>query len=1003
MSSLSIARSSLLSALCSLAVATAAVAETPRKVNVPAGELASALKSLSEQVDVNLVYAVGDVAGVRTSGVSGTLTRVEAVQKLLEGTDLRLSTDVASGAMLIAAPATDSPPVGVNTSAALDAGPLHGGRIRLAQAEETANPESQNSTHGPEAVETVTVTGSRLGSTNAIEEGPAPVHAITFDEIRKIGATTVHQALIGQPEFTGYAENGTYAGNVGNKGVNLRGLGMQYTLVLIDGRRAAAWGDLNLIPFAAIDRIEILKDGASAAYGSDALAGVVNVILRKDYEGLETNVSYGNTTHFADGARTHASFLSGLKSDRGNFMLSGEYEKENRILSLQHPMGRTDDQRLLGGSTDWRQPRLNPGVITLSNGSQVMLDSSFGTGQTGTSPADYVPAYTQLIEKSWPNDLQNPREFATILARGSYNLADERAVLYADYLHKSGRLSFTEHNGTLSDSPLVVPASNYWNPFGEDVTVNYQLDYGTAAGRQERPLETMTTNTKVDLFTTGLRGALGPVDYDLSYTDYVFTTAQLHDGLSRAGILAQLARTDAGALNLFGNAAVTPEQLEPARAVFGRDFKDFMRSFTGTIRFSPLQLPAGRLGTALGFETRTQGESGRLDEALNTFHDSISLTYLNDSSYAIDRDVDAYFVEAGIPIASKEYNFPGVRDLSLTLAARREKFSDFGSATVSRAALRWEPFESGVLAVRASYSESFLAPSVFDLVPGTSFDILPVQDPSILDENGNPIQYDITSISGGNPDLAPTEGEYVNLGFIIKPPALPGLTLTTDLWSLDQTEAFIYPSAQAVVSGIAPGEVTRDPVSLPGEPVGRITEVRNPVTNAATRKVQGIDVNVEYVSEATRFGRWSVASYNTFTTKFEFDDRDGSGVQSALGRTSFDVVPRFRSNLMLGNEIGPWNFNLITSYTSHLRNTYEDLARIDAYTRTDLTVSYDFDKRSAGTTGLLAGTQVTLTVDDVFDEGAPFWGNYYLSGVPSNTSYVDLVGQFVTLSVRKRL
>lgn len=855
--------------------------------------------------------------------------------------------------------------------------------------------QSGNQDAGGTKIEEIVVTGSMLISTTAAEEGAAPVEVISVDEIRSSGATTVFEALRSQPQLAGLADNDTRSGAQDTKEVNLRGLGAQYTLVLINGRRIAQ-NNLNLIPFAAVERVEILKDGASAVYGSDALAGVVNVILREDFDGFEFSADYGSSTHYGDGSRINTSFLTGLTGERGSMMLSGQYEKHNSILSLEHPLGRSDDQRPFGGP-DLRVVRNNPGLVTLANGSRRMLAPSFGAGETGSSAADYVPVYDQRIDKRRPNNLQNDKEVATILARGKYDLIDERVELFADFLYKSGKISYVDHRGTYLD--LDVPATNFWNPFGQDVHVRYLLDYGTAAGRRERALETLQSNVDTTMFTAGLRGTLGPVDYSLAYTTYETDDVQTHEGLSRASILDQLARTDSGALNLFGNAAVTAEQLAPARAVFHREFRDFVRSITGLATFAPFELPAGPVGAAVGFEVRNQGTEFVLDEALSRFSDSISLPFLNDFGLRGDRDVDAYFAEVNLPLAGDASSIAGVRALDLSLAARRESFSDFGDATVKRATLRWQPLESDALAVRASYSESFYAPELFDLQPLGDSNLQTNADPLLVDAGGNPLRYDMTTISGGNPNLDPTTGEYMNVGFILKPSFLPGFSLTADVWKLDQKDAFVYPLAQAVINGDAPGTVVRDPVALPGEPIGRITTVTNRVVNAATRNVAGVDLNIAY-SIATDVGHWSFASYNTYTSKFEYDNADGADTQSGLGLlTVFGAVPRLRSNLVISNEIGPWNFTVGTNYFGKVKNTFYQLDRIAPYVTTDLTVTFDFARSRFG---MLDGTVIWLNVDNVFDEDLPFVAAIRTTGLPSDYSYADYVGQFVTMGFRTK-
>ena len=847
---------------------------------------------------------------------------------------------------------------------------------------------------GGGGLEEIVVTGSLLRSTTLAEEGAAPIDVISVDEIRLRGNTSVFEAVRNLPQLAGYQDNDTRAGARDTKEVNLRGLGAQYTVVLLNGRRLGQ-NNLNLIPFAAVERIEVLKDGASAVYGSDALAGVVNIITRKSYDGAEFSLDYGNTTHYADGGRTNASALLGSDGERGKFMITGQYEHWNAVSSLDHPLGRTDDLRRFG-SIDRRFQANNPGNIRLANGTRVMLNPSFGVGQTGASLADYGAVYDNKIEKQRPNNMQNDRSGGAFFGSGSYSLVDERLEVFADFLYKSINVNYVDHRGTILD--LDVPATNFWNPFGQTVRVTYQLDYRD--GRQERPLESLQGDIDTRMLTAGFRGVIGPVDYSIAYSDWRSDDLQAHDGLSRSGIIAQLARTDSSALNLFGNAAVTPEQLAPARALFRRELSEYVRSVTGVARFEPFSLPAGGVAAAVGFETRTQGFDSILDESLNTAKDSISLTFLNDFSLGLERDIDAYFAEMNVPITGAESNFAGARALDLTLAARRESFSDFGDATVKRATLRWQPFESDALTFRTSYSESFYAPELRDiLLLGDSNTNIYV-DPLIVDANGAPIRYTMTTIGGGNPDLQPTTGEYLNFGLIFKPQFLDGLRVMLDVWHLDQEKAFVYPAPQGVINGTSPGTVERSSTLLPGETIGRITTVTARTANAATRTVRGVDLNLSYTMDVGAPSRLTIDSNNTFTTRFIYDQKDGRGPQNALGQVSsyfsMDVVPRFRSDLVLGYGIGPFNATLSTSYTRGVVNPLDNWAKIDDYMRSDLSASIDLSGF-----GMFGETTAWLRVQDVFDEGVPYvFGR--TAGVTSDYTYADFIGQFVTVGVRTK-
>ncbi|HEY5757567.1 MAG TPA: hypothetical protein VIU34_17180, partial [Steroidobacter sp.] len=207
--------------------------------------------------------------------------------------------------------------------------------------------------------------------------------------------------------------------------------------------------------------------------------------------------------------------------------------------------------------------------------------------------------------------------------------------------------------------------------------------------------------------------------------------------------------------------------------------------------------------------------------------------------------------------------------------------------------------------------------------------------------------------------------------------------------------AFVYPTPQAVIGGAGPGVVTRNPVALPGEPIGRIVTVVSRVANAAQRTVEGVDFNVSYEHPTQGWGSWSVASYNTFITRFEFNQKDGRGTQNALGLIGreFDIVPRFRSSLMLANGFGPLSVAFATNYVASVSNAYDNYRRVAPYVRSDLTLRYELST--------LGETEVWLGLQDVFDEGAPFVA-VRTQGVASDFAYVDFIGQFWTVGFRSR-
>jgi iron complex outermembrane receptor protein len=355
-------RSALIAFACSLSFAAHAYAVDPKPITVPAGDLTLALESLAKQAHVELVYQTEELKGMHTNGVSGNLSPQEAVTKLLEGTSLTVRTD-SSGAMLIAGPLPSGPaPITQSTTdenqstqqprakPTGDTGDSKKGfwdRFRVAQLDQGTSGESssvrkqddqESKNKKPAQLEEVVVTGTHI---HGVADSASPVSVYTRDDIDQagVGSVAAFVALLPQ-NFGGGASlsadgNITGGGNAENSvsgtGVNFRGLGNDATLVLINGHRIAPGNvegnfvDLSLIPLAAVDRIETVTDGASALYGSDAIGGVMNIILKSNFQGAETRVRYGSV---ADGGSHDSQVGQTVGHDwgSGSALLSYEYD-----------------------------------------------------------------------------------------------------------------------------------------------------------------------------------------------------------------------------------------------------------------------------------------------------------------------------------------------------------------------------------------------------------------------------------------------------------------------------------------------------------------------------------------------------------------------------------------------------------------------------------------------------------------------------------------------------
>ncbi|MEJ1961272.1 MAG: TonB-dependent receptor [Gammaproteobacteria bacterium] len=365
-------RTTIAAILAGLSMSAHAMADAARPINVPAGDLVTALESLAKQADIELVYQAEQLKGIHTDGVSGNYEPKDAVSLLLKGTQLTIRTDKASGVMLVG-PAKATPPLSFNSSAGADeAGTATArerprsfwSRLRLAQSDSPspAQGDGQAEVSGQGAtkaatsaqasqktavqLDEVTVVGTRIKGARP----SSPVITITRDEMRLSGQNTLGDVIRSLPQNFGGGQNpgvaaGATTGGLANQNItggstlNLRGLGPDATLTLLNGARLPYDGyiqatDVAVIPVAAIERVEVLLDGASAIYGSDAVGGVANIVLKRDYQGAELSARYGEATDGGYGQQQYTGVF-GQQWESGGFLITGDYSQTKPIWARQ--------------------------------------------------------------------------------------------------------------------------------------------------------------------------------------------------------------------------------------------------------------------------------------------------------------------------------------------------------------------------------------------------------------------------------------------------------------------------------------------------------------------------------------------------------------------------------------------------------------------------------------------------------------------------------------------
>ncbi len=549
-------------------------------------------------------------------------------------------------------------------------------------------------------VERIEVTGSRIKRTDI--EGPSPVQSIGRADIENMGYDNLQQLLermpvAGSGTFSTRGNNQDSTAN-GSAAVSLRGLGADATLVLINGRRVAisafaegitnSFVDINSIPVSAIERIDILKDGASAIYGSDAVAGVVNVILKKDIDGVELNLGYGGT----DGPNyeeTTASLVWGTTSEKSSASIIIDYFKNTSLSSDEMGSLGTANQSPYGGE-DFRSSRGFPGYFYVDGVKTIDPDcpaenaTSSGSCLFDYGPFGYIAPESERVgaisqfEYNFDNGITGFLEMAvqhnTSVAAGAPTPLDE-------------------------DAGLTVPASHPNNPFGEDIQIGR---YRTVdAGARQWDIESDTLR-----FVAGLRGEIKEWSWEAAVQKGRSKSLQTGDrsqGWVRTDFLQQ--EIDAGNYNPFGGTYNSPEVIDRITTSLVRRGESHMTSFDANISGEAFSFGDDVVMMAAGIEYREEDVTDTPDDQFQR-----GLIFGTESvSAAAERDQYAAYVEFSIPLAE---------NLELQLAGRYDDYSDFGNTTNPKVALRWAPTDE--ITIRGSWAQGFRAPSLAQVGLGPS-------------------------------------------------------------------------------------------------------------------------------------------------------------------------------------------------------------------------------------------------------------------------------------------
>jgi iron complex outermembrane receptor protein len=832
-------------------------------------------------------------------------------------------------------------------------------------------------------LERVEVTGSLLRRVDA--ETALPVTIIQIEELTKAGVTNAEQAMrfITQQQGATVSSGSVSSGNGAAAYASLRNLGPNRTLVLLNGRRivsnpfATAAVDLNTLPMVAVSRIEVLSDGASAIYGADAIAGVINFITRKDYQGLEVGADT-QIPQESGGELYTAKLLGGygsLSKQGWNVYGGVNYRKQDPMLGTDREFARRSviPERGFNAASpttfpgNWSQ--VVGGATTVGNANP----SAPGCQPPTSIPVNLAgstttPCWADTQGFTWTIPGQEQWSF---LAKGTLALGSEHTAAleyFTAYNKIDQQIAPSPENGLSMpvNNPFYPGAGVYPGATGQNtaapVTVNWRT---TALG----PRKTETDNTTQRLLAS-FEGRVAGFDYNASALwsqSEIGQTFKSGYGATSSLLNGMAGTNGAPFLNPFGAQSAAGQAFLESTQITGRlnEGKGTLQQLNGVLSRQFAQLPGGPIGLALLANFQTEEMEYRTDVAKASQTSSSGIAGSAPLRKG-DRDVTSLGAEAAFPI---------LKNLELGLAVRYDNYSDFGSSTNPKVSFKFTP-NSG-LVIRGSYNTGFAAPSLTNLyLPGqTTFTSGRYNDP-VLCPGGtvNTAAGGISSrdcgiqfqqLQGGNEQLQPEESRAWTVGFAFQ--ATQQLTFGADYWrylvkenisTIGEATIFGSPTQYASLF-VRCSQAGARAATVPGcrTPGGDpLAFIVNTNQNLGRTETDGVDLNFNWNAGATRYGRFNVGSRATYVSSYRLQVvRDGAwfypvddwAPQLTTGSTSGGPVIRWNVVSTIGWDMGGWAAQLANRYSSGYtdQNGAANTAAfrnntVGAYSLWDLGVSY---------------------------------------------------------------
>ncbi|CTP84185.1 TonB-dependent receptor [Xanthomonas translucens pv. arrhenatheri] len=906
----------------------------------------------------------------------------------------------------------------------------------------------------PQTLDSIVVTGSRLRRVDT--ETANPVVTINRAQIEATGKATLGDLVQELPSIAGNATNPNTnnGGGTGASTISLRGLGDKRTLILVNGTRLAS-NDVNAIPATMIERVEVLSDGASAVYGSDAIGGVVNFILRKGFDGIEASTDFGTSSR-SDGNRRSFSLTAGKTGERGSIVAGLSYHDIDPVSAGARSYSKDALSLIKGvpvkqgssatptGSISFDEGSDQSKALAASNGCARVTFNGGSGSPTNASQYHCYDAASDSYNYQPYNLLQTPQERTNAFVIGSFRFNDHLEGYVNTYFSKTTSSSIIAPIPIFANGDnFLASADSYYNPFGvnfgtdRSATTSYNSFNSRATVLGNRRYEYDTYNFQIN---PGLRGSFGDsswqwdasVNYgkvkqksiNHGFLDYAGFNAAVgpsfldSDGTVKCGsagaAIAGCTPIDVFNLNSESNKAALEALVVNPIVTSVYRVKQFEANANGNL----FDLPAGTVSLAAGVSYRKESTSTAADPLWTGDENGMCgviefcATVLGGSF-----SVKEAYAEALFPLLA---DLPLVHSLNLTVGSRFSDYDSVGSKTNSKVSLEYRPIEN--LLLRGTVSQVFRAPNINELYSGVVGDSATVKDPcngysgghaaacanvptdGSYQQADNQVGAKASGAVVAGYQLKPETGKSYDFGVVYDPGWLDGLSMSADLWKINLQDTITQVSAQTVLNQCYPNASSAYCALIHRNDNGTINYIAEPTVNLGKLWASGTDFSLNYRLPDTAWGSFNASLNGTYVIRYDInpDTTDASTVtihNAGKYTQAYGNFPRWRGLGALSWNLGDWSASWRIRYIGSTEIGSEDTRQsLSADAGLPSTVrsigSYVYHNVQVGYNLTPWHTRLELGVDNLADKQPPLYYANNVTNANTDVATYDLLGRY---------